>query len=255
MSSMKENNIDNSLTPEDLLWPPSIPFLSVLMMTIGSCIAGFVVGAMIFIMLYIFLGNFSLDTGASPILLSMITFFSLTTGLLIVYFIASLVFPETYTRSVTAISQITIFSIILYIFFAPVYLIVSNSYAGIPILSVFSLHVMLSVFGFFIVISVVSQYRYVLLSVYASFAAFLFTGIIWALYILPMNPSTQALVILIGLVMLAFMGNTFFVYTVGWAYSSFYKSTGLDPVGSVFSRIEKEEKDIEKQVTEQLTKF
>ncbi len=243
------------LSTEELLGPPKVPFLSVIMMTIGATIAGFISGAMIFILIYFFLGKFSLDSGASPILLSMITFFSLAVGSTVVYFIASLVIPDMYTRSKTAMSQLVIFSIILYILFAPIYLLVSNSTTHISILSVFSLHIMFGTFGLYIVMNLVSQYRYVLISVYGSLIAFLIVGIVWVLYIFPMDPSSQALFILIGLVMLSFIGTTFIIYTLLWAYYALYKSTWLDPVGNIFTQIEREEKDIEGRATDILTKF
>jgi hypothetical protein len=78
MSSLNVENPDSTITAEELLGPPKVPFLSVLMMVLGAAIAGFVVGAIIFILLYIFLGKSALDAGASPILLSMVTFFALT---------------------------------------------------------------------------------------------------------------------------------------------------------------------------------
>lgn len=212
-------------------------------------------GALIFILIYLFLGRFSLDSGASPILLSMITFFSLSIGSMVVYFIASLVIPDMYTRSKTAMSQLIIFSIILYILFAPIYLLVSNTTTHLSILSVFSAHVMFGTFGLYVVMNLVSQYRYVLLSIYGSLIAFLLTGIIWVLFILPMDASSQALLILIGLVMLSFIGTTFIIYSLLWIYGLIYKSTGVDPIGNIFAQIEQEEKDVEGLATDILTKF
>ena len=123
------------------------------------------------------------------------------------------------------------------------------------ILSVFSIHILLSTFAFYLILGLVSHYRYSLLSVYASFMGLILSGVIWVVAIRPLDPSTQAIAILIGLVILSFVGTTFCVYLTLFLYSSSYRSTGRDPLGNVFRTIEEDERRVEKTTEAQLTQF
>lgn len=123
MSSIE--NIDN-LTPEELISPPKYDAMSVLMAMITSLIVGVIVGVIILLFSFLALGKFSLESGVSPILLAMITFFALVIGNLIYYTILSKIFPNIYSRGRTALAQIVILSILLYLFFAPVYIVIST---------------------------------------------------------------------------------------------------------------------------------
>ena len=71
---------DYSLTPEEHLGPPKVDIVGFLLMLLLSVVIGLMVGIGIFLLSFLFLGNFTLQSGVSPILLSMITFFTLTFG-------------------------------------------------------------------------------------------------------------------------------------------------------------------------------
>lgn len=253
MSSIE--NID-SLTPEELISPPKYEAMSVLMALITSLIVWIVVGVIILLFSFLALGKFSLESGVSPILLAMITFFALVTGNLIYYSILSRVFPNIYSRGRTALAQIVILSILLYLFFAPVYIVISTfSKDSFFVLWAFSAHILLSIFAFHIVIALISQYRYSLLSMYTSIASLLFTSMVALSIILFLPSSTSSLFVLFGLSIVAYVTFTL-VYTIlSWLYYILYVTTGSDIIGNTFARIEWEEKNLEREAMLKLTSF
>lgn len=189
-------------------------------------------------------------------LLAMITFFALTIGNLITYSIRSYIFPHIYSRGRTAVSQIAIMSIVLYIVFVPLYMMMSGASTGTSaILSVFSIHILVNVFSLELLIGLISQYRYSLLSLYSSIIAFLLTGITLFAIQTQFSSSSYTMFLLFGLTMLAYLLGGFISTLISWIYYLIYRSTGKDPIGTIFSRIEEEEREIEKQATEALTKF
>lgn len=120
------DNQDNTHI-EDILTPPKYDALGVIMSIIAALITSVASGTIILIAAYLSIGDFSLESGISPILLALITFFGLTIGNILYYILLSKVFPHIYTRGRTALAQVAIMSILLYIFFAPVYVIVSTT--------------------------------------------------------------------------------------------------------------------------------
>lgn len=139
---------------------------------------------------------------------------------------------------------------------APLYLIVDSIIIdGSGILIAYIAHILLNIFGVEIIISILSGYRYALLSIYSSIVSFVLTGsFLFFIYEKTDSESSNALFVLLGLSMLAFVvaiGTTFFIR---FFYYRFYVTTGSDPIGDVFARIEQEGKDIEKEAEEQLFK-
>lgn len=96
------------------------------MSVMSAFIISIVSGVIILSFSYLLIGNLSLEVGVSPLLLAMITFFGLIIGNIIYTVLLSKIFPNIYTRGRTMLAQVAIMSIILYIFFAPVYLVISN---------------------------------------------------------------------------------------------------------------------------------
>ncbi len=161
----------------------------------------------------------------------MITFFALIIGNLLYYTILSKIFPEIYFRGRTALSQIVIMSILLYIFFAPIYIIISGfAKEGSFILWVFSGHILLSIFSFQLIISMISQYRYSILSLYTSIAALLFTTVIAFSVILFSSASVSSLFVLCGLSVVSYFSFTLLSTILSWLYYILYVQTGSDVV-------------------------
>ena len=253
MSSIE--NIDN-LSPEELLAPPKYDAIGVFMVFLTALIVWASSGIIIIVFSYLAIGQFSLETGASPILLAMITFFSLSLWNILSYIIRSKIFPHIYPRGRTALSQIIIMSILLYVIFAPIYLYIGwITPEKSSLLTAFSLHILINVFAFELVIGLVSQYRYFFLVLYTSIFSLLSTGCI--LVYIHMNTSTSqtSLFVLLALTVVAYTMNQLISALIFWGYHIFYKKTWNDPIWSLFARIESEEKSLEHEVEESLIQF
>lgn len=252
---LSSENLDN-LSPEEILTPPRYDGLGVTMSIMSAFIVSIVSGVIILTFSYFLIGNLSLEVGVSPLLLAMITFFWLIIGNIIYIVLLSKIFPNIYTRGRTTLAQIAIMSIILYVFFAPVYLIISNLWLdSSTILIIFALHVILNAFCFQLIIGLTTQYRYILLTLYSGIASFLVTIIVVALAYVSFSVSSNALFLLLGLVIVVQTLGAMISGVIFWAYYRMYTVTGADPIGSIFARIEQEEKESERQATETLTHF
>jgi hypothetical protein len=245
-------------TPEEILAPPKYDAVGVAMVFITSLIVGIVAGIIVIVLAYLAIGNFSLESGASPILLAFITFIALTIGNILYYMILSKIFPNIYSHGRTAISQITTMSILLYILFIPIYLIVAGiSTQTATILMAFSSHVAVNSFALTILIGLISQYRYTLLAFYAGLITLIFTSSIIVLVEsqISSSSSTKALFSLLGLTILTFTLSGTLSSLISWIYYRSYQMSGYDPIGSIFSRIEEEEHELEKKAVQELTTF
>lgn len=246
----------DSTSLEDTLTPPKYDGLGVAMATLSALIISVVSGVIILLVAYLSIGNFSLESGVSPILLAMITFFGLTIGNILYYILLSKVFSDIYTRGRTALAQVAIMSILLYIFFVPVYIgAPMMSYDPSVILVAFALHVLINTLSLHLVIGLTANYRYALLILYSNIMSFLVTGMIMAYVFLTFSQSSTALFLLMGLVIVAQTLGSLFSSIASWIYYIIYTTTGYDPIGSVYARIEQEEKSLEQEAEKLLTQF
>lgn len=67
------DEIEN-LSTEDYLAPPKYDTLGIFMVFLSAIITGVIAGIIIILMAFLMIGQFSFESGASPILLSFITF-------------------------------------------------------------------------------------------------------------------------------------------------------------------------------------
>jgi hypothetical protein len=253
MSELEKNN---SISLEDYLAPPKYDGLGVLMALIAALIVACISGVIILLISFLTIGKFSLESGMSPILLAMISFFGLIIGNLLNYFLLSRIYPDIYTRSRTVFSQIAIMSILLYIFFAPVYIMISSMIDNPKyILLVFSAHVIINTFSFHLLIGLIAQYRYALLVLYSNIVSLIFTSCVVVLTYQVFRDSSQALFLLLGLVIVAQVSSSLLSHILSWLYYHLYTITGYDPLGSIFSRIEHDEKQLEQKASDLLTRF
>lgn len=158
---MSENSItfrDLHLEAEELIGPPKIDLIGIGMMILVAIVVGFLSSIGVVTFAFFSLGSFSLGSGISPILLAMITFFALTMSNMLYIWSAKGIFPHIYTGGRTVFLHASVFSIILYITIAPLYLIVSSVLSGSnsAILIAYITHVILNIFGLEIVISILS---------------------------------------------------------------------------------------------------
>lgn len=227
------------------------------MSILASVIVGFITGVFILILSYfIAVWEFSFQSGSSPILLEMITFFSLVIGNTIYYTLLSKIFPHIYSRGRTILSQISILSIILYILFFPVYFAVTTFSANSSsILIAFAAHVVINIFTFWLTIGLISQYRYSLLVLYSNIISLLLTSVVIGFISFSLQNSGKAIFILLWLTIVSYFIYGSFSSLISYIYYKIYSSTGFDPLWDIFSRIEMEEKALEKQAESLLTNF
>lgn len=256
MSTITEN-IDN-LTTEELLGPPKYDSIGLFMVFLSALITGVIAWIVVILLSYFAIGKFSLESWASPLLLVFITFIALTVGNILYYTLISYIFPHIYTRGRTTISQITWMSIALYILFTPIYIIMSGISTETPtILIAFSVHVIVNNFSLTLLIGLISQYRYSLLTFYASTISFIITASIVVLVQtqFTQSSSSRALFLLLGLTILTYTLSWTISSLISWIYYIIYKASWSDPIGNVFSQIENDEREIEKKATEKLVNF
>ncbi len=250
MSDSQNNTIfsDPSLTTEELLGPPKIDLTGYWLMLIMSLVVGLLAWVGFLLFAFLTAGQFSISTGVSPILLAMITFFCLTFANYLYTLGLSIIFPHIYTRVRTMFVQISIFSGILYVVMAGLYLIINTIYnSSTAILWAYAFHVVFNTFWLLLLTGIIAQYRYSLLIFYSNFISLILTGLIISWVYNSFTSSWNALFILMWIVTVCFFMSTFVTFLILWAYYQMYKTLWFDPLGNVFADIEKEEKDIEKQ--------
>jgi hypothetical protein len=245
------------ITPssEEVFGPPRLDIVGISMMLLVSIVVGFLSSIGVVILAFVSFGSFSLGSGISPILLAMITFFALTISNMLYVWSARGIFPHMYSATRTVFLHISVFSIILYIAIAPLYLIVGSSIMdGSGILIAYIAHILLNMFGLEIIASSLSGYRYSLLSLYSSIVSLILTGtLLFAIYQnTASSTSGNVLFILLGLSMLAFFIGTATTFFIRFCYYRWYLMSGSDPIGDVFTRIETEAHDRENEAEKRL---
>lgn len=130
-------------------------------------------------------------------------------------------------------------SIVLYIFFIPVYTVIASVSSELRVVLIaFSAHVVLNTFTLSLLMGIISRYRYSILAFYSSLISLLLTAMIVILVQTLVSKSETSLFVLLGLPILAYVlsGTTSTLFS--WVYYLIYQSSGSDPLGSVFGRIE-----------------
>lgn len=256
MSESNNTFGDVSIANEELLGPPKVDLMGIAMMLLVALVAGFLSSIGVVIFAFLSFGNFSLGSGISPILLAMITFFALTMSNMIYLWSAKWIFPHIYKGWRTTFIHASIFGIILYVAIAPLYLIINSIItSGSGILIAYIAHILLNIFWVEIIISVLSWYRYSLLSIYSSIVSFIITwSFLFFVYEKTNSESSNALFVLLGLSMLAFVISIMTTFLIRFFYYRFYIATGSDPIGDVFARIEQETRESEQEAEKALFK-
>jgi hypothetical protein len=245
-----------TLHNEDFLAPPKYDATGVLMVFLASLIVGLAMGIIIVLASYVTIGPFTLESGASPILLAFVTCMGLTIGNSIYTVVIEKIFPHIYMKGRTTLGQVVITSIILYILVIPLYLVISSSSLDARlVLAAFAVHVVLSNYSLVLILGIISRYRYVILSFYASLIALFITSIVLIFIFSLFSESSTSLFLLLGLPILSLTLTSTISAVIFWIYSFFYQMSGSDPIGAIYGKIEEEEKLLEKEATASLTHF
>ncbi len=244
---------DLTLSLEEVLWPPKIDLIGFLLMILVSIVTGFFAWVGVLIFAFLTSSHFSVQSGASPMLFAMVSFFCLTFADYLYMWGLSTIFPQIYTKTKTLFVQISVFSIILFMVMILLYPLVTGV---IPwtrsVLGVFAFHVVFNVFWLILLTGILNQYRYSLLIFYADFFALISTSVIIGWIYVHFTTSGSTLFVLMALSALSFFVTTVIAFGILAWYYQLYLTSWSDPIGNTFASIEHEEKKIEKDVEETL---
>lgn len=247
------NETQKNLTNEEILGPPNVDIISVGLASLGSMIAGLVGGLFILVFTYFFLGSIQ-TSYIFPYVLPMVALFAILITSALTLSLNRMLFPEKYRLGSTALAQISIFSIFVFILVTPLYIYVGASKPDLLIF-VFTIHILLNFLGASLLVEILSNYRYILLSIYGSFIGFLIATFLSVYFFLNYSPSKTALYSLVGVIILVNLVITLFRSLFEFAYYRYYTTTGNDHLGDIFSKIELEEKELVAQAEKELGKF
>lgn len=248
------NTIESTnLTPEEILWPPKIDLLGLGLVTFLSLVVGFIVGIVVFMLVYFSFWDFLFQTWASSILIAMFVFIAITLGNTLYTWWISSIFPYIYTATRTLYVQVSVYSVILYILMSIVYFTIGVLYPKTSaLLAVYAFHIVLNTMGLFLLTGILSQYRYALLTFYSSIVSLIITGLVVFLIYISFSESARTIFLFMGLPPMTFLIATFSHFCIWWLYAELYASSGSDPLGDVLQKIQSDEKDLENQAEKYL---
>jgi hypothetical protein len=177
-----------------------------------------------------------------PLALSLITFIWTSLVIFLTYLILSMISVERYKRSLVIFGQISLFWLITYIFFTPIYIYLwIQSYENI--LYIFIAHTLIVSFWTSIILEIMNNYRNILIWLYWNFV-WLFISSFISIIIFSTTPEwTAKLFILVVLLPLINFSITFFKQLFELIYYKYYLATNQDPLWDIFYQIEMEEKE------------
>ncbi len=176
-----------------------------------------------------------------PLMLSIITFLSTSISIFLTYFFLHYANPERYKKNNIILGQIAFFTFFIYLFFAPAYIylwLIDYDY----IMIVFLLHTIIAVFWTSLIVEVLNNYRYVLVSVYGSFMWLFSSLIIISLIFWNIDWANAKLISLLFLLPLINLMQVFFKWLFDLGYFHYNKITNQDQIWDIFYQIELEEK-------------
>jgi len=176
-----------------------------------------------------------------PLMLSVITFLATTVTSFVTYFFLHFSNPERYKKNRVIFGQIAFFTIFVYLFMAPAYI-----YSGLIdydyIIIMFLVHTILVVFWVSLMIEILNNYRYVLVSVYGSFLWLFASIIITSLIFWSIDSSNAKLISLLFLLPIINFMQVFFKWIFDFWYYHYNRITNQDQIWDIFYQIELEEK-------------
>lgn len=178
-----------------------------------------------------------------PFALSFITFIVSIIVVLLTYYFLTIIDQEKYKKTIIHFSQLAIFSIIIYILFITIYVVVGiNNYDYI--MYVFIFHILILTFWSILILELLNNYRYILLWVYSSFFGFWIASIL-ILFIFSMFWTSYAkLLSLLLMLPLSVWLLLFFKWLFEFLYYKYFIITWKDQLWDIFEQIKQEEIDL-----------
>lgn len=187
-----------------------------------------------------------------PFVLSFITFISTMVSLFLSAKLLHLTDTERYKKSSVISAQLAFFGILTYICITPVYI-----YTGMidynNIMLVFIIHCLILSFGTSLLLEVLNNYRYILVSFYGSFIAVFFTTILGVYIFSSFESGYAKLLSLLFLLPLIQGSLTLFKGLFELGYYGYYSATNMDQLGDIFYQIEQREAEEIREETQKNT--
>lgn len=236
-------------------WPRKIIFQDILVSSIWASIAGFLWSLLILAITFFSSGALDIQgtfktsfqglwntSSIFPLVLSMITFLWTSLTVFLTYILLWMINPERYKRNLIIFGQISLFGILTYVFFTPIYIYLGiKSYENI--LYIFIVHTLIVTFGTSIILEIMNNYRHILIWIYWSFIG-LFVATWLSIMIFNSFPEwTAKLFSLIVLLPVINFAITFFKQLFEITYYKYYLATNQDQLWDIFYQIEMEEKE------------
>ena len=187
-----------------------------------------------------------------PVILSIIAFIATSISIFLTYIFLNFANPERYKKNKIIFGQIAFSTIFIYFFMAFAYIYAGNiNYDYIMI--IFLIHNILAVFLISLVIEVLNNYRYILVSIYASFLWLFASMIISSLIFWNIDSGQTKLISLLFLLPIINFSQVFFKWLFDFIYYKYNILTGQDQIWDIFYQIELEEKEALKEEEEKNT--
>jgi len=245
----------NFKTNDEIFWPRNVKITDILITSAWGFISWIIWS--VFLLFITFLvsgiidvpGNFKQEnlwfgwnTPIFPFVLSFITFIVSIVVSIITYNFLHLIDKERYKKTIIHLGQVSLFSIITYIFLVPVYVYIwMIDYKNI--MYIFIIHVLIQTFWEVILLEILNNYRYILLGFYGSFVWLFLTWIV-AFFIFSLFSEWYAR--LLSLILLLPLINWlifFFKWLFELVYYKYFILTSKDNLWDIFEQIIQEEQE------------
>ncbi|MBL4695063.1 hypothetical protein JKY72_06885 [Candidatus Gracilibacteria bacterium] len=179
------------MNQENSIGPAKIPFTTFLLKILAGT-GGGVVGTLVLVLIFLLAnsvltplsGNFATGDYISPIfifLLMIMVFLSSTVGNMLSVFLLALTEPEKYKRKATAVTQVFIVSLVIFLVMVPVYFLTTSIDVSVTAYAV-ALHIIISAQVSAIILEIISNYKHALVGVYGvTFSILVAAGLLFGI--------------------------------------------------------------------------
>ena len=236
-------------------WPSKRDLKEVLITSLWAFIS-WVIGSILLVLLILLISNFInvFDSFSAAqawawkssiiftITLSIVAFIVTSLSLFITYYFLSFSNPERYKKNNVILGQIAFFTFLTYLFVIPAYIYAWNLDYDYLIV-VFLIHTIFVVFWVNLIIEILNNYRYILVSVYWSFIAVFIVMLLVSLIFSFFDSNSAKLISLLFLLPFINFLQVFIKWIFDFAYYHYNRLTNQDQIWDIFYQIELEEKE------------
>jgi len=168
-------------------WPKKVKLAALGLKSAGGLLAGAVGSILLFVLILLFQSTLN-SSGVSegwfggggwifPVVFAFVALLSSLIVSQITYYFLVLIEGDKYKSSTIHFGQLALLSIILFVFFLPVYVVMGNTTPD-SMIQIFIVHMLVSSFGIALIAELLNNYRYILLELYACFVGMILAWIL-----------------------------------------------------------------------------